>query len=193
VVPFPTPLEPVRRVRSTLLLASQQALRTCGYFDAYRERLDPELADGVLGVVAGTWVPTSTALAHYRACDNLGLTSPQQMELGRHTGHGLKQHLTRIVAALSRSVGISPWLVFEQYNRFWARAFEGGGVCVIQHGLKEAEVMYQRCVLFESRYFRSAARGVAAGLLASVTRRAFVSELALRPNPHEARFRFSWV
>jgi len=193
MVPFPVPLTALSEVRSTLLLASVHALRVAGYLDAYQARLDPQHRDAVLASVAGSWVPARVALAHYRACDALGLTSLEQMALGRQTGNGLRHHLTRAVGVLSRGVGVSPWLVFEQFDRFWARSFKGGGVSVVKHGPKEAEIVYAKCALLQSPYFRSALRGVALGLLEIVTRRSFMSEVSFTATRHEARYRLSWV
>jgi hypothetical protein len=193
VVPLPTPLAPVSAVRSTLLLASLGALRSAGYFDAYRDSLAPEHRAPVLDTVAGTWVPASAALAHYRACDALGLTSLGQMALGRQTGKALRNHLTRAVATLSRGIGFTPWVVFEQFSRFWARSFHGGGVSIVKLGPKDAEVVYARCGLLQSPYFRSALRGVALGLVESVAERVFMSEVAFHGARHEAHYRVSWV
>ena len=193
VVPFPAPLAALSAVRSTLLLASIGALRASGYIDPYRDRLEREHHPEVLDVVAGSWVPAPAALAHYRACDALGLTSLEQMAMGRRTGDGLRQHLTRAVATLSRDVGLTPWIVFEQFNRFWARSFHGGGVSVVKLGPKDAEITYGRCLLLQSPYFRSALRGVALGLLELVTRRVFMSEVSFNAPRLEARYRVSWV
>ena len=94
----------------------------------------------------------------------------------------------------SRLMSVTPWVVFEQFPRFWKRSFEGGGVAVYKHGPKEADIVYASCVLLESPYFRSALRGVAIGLLEAATRRCLMHETFGRTrNAHEARYRISWV
>jgi hypothetical protein len=193
IVPFPSPLSSLRCVKSTLLMASAAALRESGHFDDYHAHLEPEFDEALLGAIAATWVPERAARAHYRACDALGLSQAEQMLLGQRTGSGLKQHLTHIAGLVSRSAGVTPWWLFEQFNRFWARTFDGGGVSVIKLGPKEAEVIYARCSLLESPYFRSALRGVAVGLLGAVAQRSFMSELPAAANVDEVRYRFSWV
>ena len=193
VVPFPSPLTPLRSVKSTLLIASIGALREAGHYDAYVARLEPEFDEALLRSIAGTWVPAQAARAHYRACDALALSPSEQMAIGQRTGMGLSSHLTRVAGVVSRSAGVTPWWLFEQWNRFWARTFDGGGVSVIKLGPKEAEVVYARCSLLESPYFRSALRGVAVGLLGAVTQRSFMSEIPAAAHVDEVRYRFSWV
>ena len=193
VVPFPSPLAPLRSVKSTLLMASVAALRDTGHFDDYAAHLEPEFDEPLLRSIAGTWVPERAARAHYRACGALALSPQEQMAIGQRTGTGLTQHLTRVAGVVSRSAGVTPWWLFEQWNRFWARTFDGGGVSVIKLGPKEAEVVYARCSLLESPYFRSALRGVAVGLLGAVTQRSFMSEIPAAAQSDEVRYRFSWV
>jgi hypothetical protein len=190
---LPNPTEPVRRVKSTLLMASVEALKQTGHFDAYYEFFDPKFDEEVLQCVAGAWVSVAAARAHYSACDALRLTAAAQMAIGQRTGTGLKAHLTRLAGLVSRSAGVTPWWLFEQFNRFWARTFDGGGIGVIKVGPKEAVVTYAKCSLLESPYFRGALRGVAVGLLGSVTHRSFMSEMSAAPDFGEVRYRFSWV
>jgi hypothetical protein len=194
VVPLPQPLAPLSQVKSTLILSSVQAVSASGLYGAYLTHLDPQYRDVVLNSVVGLWIPVDAALAHYRACDGLSLSAEEQLALGRATGHGLKQHILRVAGLVSRGLGVTPWLVFEQFPRFWKRSFEGGGVSVQRFGPKEAEVTYSQVKLLESPYFRGALRGVAVGLLEAATRRCLMSEVSSpRRPPHEARYRISWV
>lgn len=194
VVEYPEPLVPVHNVKSTLILSSVESVRSYGVFDRYRKNLDPRFAEAVLESVVGAWISVDAALAHYRACDELMLTDEQQLALGKITGHGIRQHLTRVAGMLSRGLGVTPWLMFEQFPRLWKRSFDGGGIAIKKHGPKEAEITYTACKLLESPYFRGALRGVAVGLLESATRKCMMTELAARnPKPHEARYRISWV
>jgi hypothetical protein len=194
VVDFPDPLIAVTQVKSTLILSSVESVRSYGVFERYRKYLDNRYAQDVLESVVGAWLPVDAALAHYKACDELMLTAEQQLQLGRITGHGIRQHLTRVAGMLSRGLGVTPWLMFEQFPRLWKRSFDGGGIAVRRHGPKEAEITYTHCKLLESPYFRGALRGVAVGLLESATRRCLMNELPARNGKmQEARYRISWV
>jgi hypothetical protein len=193
VVPFPSNMTPVRAVKSTLLMASVAALRESGYYDAYVRNLELEFDGAVLGSVAGTWVDLEAARAHYRACDRLSLTAAEQVTVGQRTGKGLDQHITRLVGVVTRTAEVTPWRLLDQFNRFWARSFDGGGISVVKLGPKEAEIVYARCSLLASTYFRSALRGVVSSRLSIVTQRSFMNELPARLGADEAHYRLSWV
>jgi hypothetical protein len=191
VLPYPRPLVDVTRVKSTLLLASLAAVREHGLLSRYESQLAQGARDALFGAIAGVWMPVELAVSHYHACDGLGLSPEQQLALGRQTNAGSRQHLT-YVASTVRSVGLTPWTVFGQMNRFWARTFMGGGVSVRRVGPKDAEISFARCVLFDSPYFRGAVRGVITGLLEVATRTCFVKGLATA-NTHSARYHICWV
>ena len=74
--PLPAPLAElslVKEVRGTTLVSSLRGVRDGGHFGAYLANLLPEYREVIPLVVAGEWVPIDVALAHYRACDALGL------------------------------------------------------------------------------------------------------------------------
>ena len=60
-------------MRGTVIVSSLLGLRDGGHFDAYLPKLTPLHRDAIPQVVAGEWVPIELAMAHYRACDALGL------------------------------------------------------------------------------------------------------------------------
>ena len=85
-VPFPRPREQIadaKHFRSTWLTASQATLRERGLGDRYEAALDPRHRAAVLAAVAGVWLPMDVAAAHYNACDQLGLTDSELVEIGR--------------------------------------------------------------------------------------------------------------
>jgi hypothetical protein len=193
LVPLPEPLAPLTAVRSTLLLSSVATIQKAGHFERYRQALAPHAQAEVLSAIAGVWLPVRIAVAHYEACDALALSSEQRMSMGRDTGCGLTHHLTRAAALLSRGAGLSPIDVLALFPRFWARTFRGGGLEVVRLGPKDVELTYASCSLLSSMYFRTALRGVALGLLETVSRRCLMRE---NPGPRisdRARYRLSWV
>src|SRR5690349_14303859 len=113
VVGYPEPLVQVTQVKSTLILQSAQSVRSYGIYERYLAKFDAKYRDLVLESVVGAWIPVDAALAHYRACDALELDDEQQLVLGKLTGHGIRQHLTRVAGMLSRGLGVTPWLMFE--------------------------------------------------------------------------------
>src|SRR5690349_21822232 len=79
IVPFPPTIEAVRHVRSTLILSSLAVLRERGLQGAYLAELPLAYHGAILEAVAGAWMPIDVGLAHYVACDALGLPTEVQV------------------------------------------------------------------------------------------------------------------
>ncbi len=82
ILALPARPVPARHMRSTILLGSMSSLRQAGYFERYAASLDPRHRDTLLQAVAGVWIPVDAALAHYRACESLGLAPDAVVDLG---------------------------------------------------------------------------------------------------------------
>src|SRR6478609_3254903 len=86
VCPFPAlpgAIGELTHVRGTLLASSIQSLRSRGLFERYSAMLSHNYRDRVLNSVAGEWLDTEIALAHYSACDALGLSVEEQIAMRR--------------------------------------------------------------------------------------------------------------
>jgi hypothetical protein len=176
VLAFPALIRPMRHLRSTLVMASVQSLRTSGRYEEYERALAPEHRDAVLGAIAATWLPMEVALAHYGACDALGLSAEQQVQAGRGTFLGARPTLLGTAVALARTAGFTPWQAFPLYQRFWDRGCDGGGVSVVRVGPKDAHITIVQVPLMASPYFRNGLRGVCAGVTELFCARAYVTE-----------------
>src|SRR6476620_4352960 len=85
IVPFRAPrdrIEPVGRVRSTLVGSSLQALRRRGLEAQYEAYLPAHCREPIFGCIAGTWLPIGLAVAHYESCEKLDLTLNERLEIG---------------------------------------------------------------------------------------------------------------
>jgi len=176
ILALPTPVRPMRHVRSTLILASIASVRASGRYEEYERHLPLQHKDTILGAVAATWLPVEVALAHYGACDALGLTAEQQAQAGRSTFKASRATLLGTAVALARSAGFSPWQAFPLYQRFWDRGCDGGGVNVVRMGPKDAHLTVVQCPLVASSYFRNGLRGLTASLTELFCTRAYVTE-----------------
>src|SRR6187200_1557807 len=76
-------LKPATKVKSTLIMSSLKTLRDDGLFDDYLQHLLPEAKDTILELAAPSWLPIDIALAHYGACDQLGLTPAQVTDMAQ--------------------------------------------------------------------------------------------------------------
>lgn len=181
ILALPARVTPARHMRSTILLGSMSSLRRAGHFERYAGALDPRHRDTLLQAVAGIWIPADAALAHYRACESLGLAPDAVVELGRSTFRTTEGTLFGTVVRLAKGAGVSPWTVLPQLQRFWDRGYDGGGIRVLRLGPKDARLDLVQCGIAESPYFRYALRGVVAAVLQMFCGRVYVQDLA-----HEA-------
>jgi hypothetical protein len=178
VLAFPSPTLPVTRVRSTVLLASVASLRDRGHFAAYAARLPHGLHETIVDNIAGVWVPVEDALAHYTACDDLALYAEAQRKLGEATWERTKGTLLGTVVRLARTAGATPWTFFPKFQRFWSRAYDGGGVRVLRVWPKDAQIDCVENVLFTSGYYRNAVRGLVSEVIRLFAATAVVRERA---------------
>jgi hypothetical protein len=196
VVSLPRPRwEVASHVRSTLLLSSVQSLRKQGFFDRYAAASDPSLRETLVTTAAGVWVPMELALAHYRACEAMGLSQTEQVQLGREVGEHVQGSFIGVVARAARTVGATPWVALEPVARLWDRVFQGGaGPSVLQLGPKEGRVELVGLPLLDVPYFRHAYRGTFIVALELFCTKVYVSEhRGSLPRRGEVTFRVSWV
>jgi hypothetical protein len=178
VLAFPEPIKPLRHVRSTLLLGGMASLTAAGLLEAYTSVAPAEVRAAIQSSVAGMWIPVQTAVAHYLACDRLGLSSDSVAKIGRGTFERTKGLLLGTAIGLARGVGVTPWTLIPHLQRFWLRGNDGGGVRAVKLGPKEVRVDVVACPLFKSRYYRAAYRGLTASLIELVSRKAYAHEHA---------------
>jgi hypothetical protein len=150
---------PATAVRSTLIVVSVAALRNEGLFDAYVERLAPDARASVLEAIAGTWMPMEIAMAHYAACDALGLSPRQEHDIGMKVGERLHSTLLSTVVRLASSSGVTPWMLIRNGQRIYDRIFTGGGVRILKLGPKDVRIELHGAQVMRSHYFRNAFRG----------------------------------
>jgi hypothetical protein len=165
VLPFPDRIVPVRHARSTVLLGSIASIRESGRFERYAASIVPEHRDALLQAVAGTWIRVEVARSHYSACDSLGLSPEQEVDLGRGIFRRTGDTMFGTVIRLAKGAGATPWTLLPQLQRFWERGYDGGGLCVQKLGPKEARIELVQCSIVESRYFRNAVRGLVGCIL----------------------------
>lgn len=193
IVPFPASYEPVRHVRSTLLLSSLAVLRERGHERAYFGELPLAFHSAILEAVAGSWMPIEVGLAHYMACDALGMSTEAQVELGRAVCDRVKGTLLGTVMRMSKAAGVTPLTVLPQLQRFWYRAFDGGGLGAFSTGPKEVRFEMVKVPLADVRYFRNGMRGISMGLLDLFCTRSYVHEVPGMRASGVAVYRMQWA
>jgi hypothetical protein len=193
ILALPESFEPVRHVRSTLLISSVASICAAGYENAYFGVLPTHLHPVVRNAVAGAWLPIDVAMAHYEACGNLGLSRDAIVRIGRSIGERVQGTLLGTAVRMAKEVGVSPWTVMPQFQRFWSRAYDGGALAVYKIGPKEARIEAQKVAPLDTPYFRTAICGLAAGVLELFCTRAYMHERPGPRAPGTGAFRIQWV
>jgi len=152
---------PVTQIRSTLLAGSVQTLRAKGYFERYRAALPTDVHPQILDAVAGSWMPIEIGMAHYAACDAIGLTPNEQFNNGREVSARVQNTMLGLLARTAKTIGgVTPWAGLEQFQRMWDRVMSGGSGAVYRTGPKEARVESHGNPLVKWAYFRNSWRGM---------------------------------
>jgi len=193
VLAFPEPIRPMRKIRSTLIKGGLVSLQEAGLGEAYAAVSPPEVQAAIGAAVAGMWLPIELAVAHYLACDELGLSNDSAAQLGRATFERTKGLLLGSAIGLARGVGVTPWTLMPHLQRFWLQGYDGGGVRATKKGPKEVDVDLVGCPVMRSRYYRAAQRGLFTVLLELVCEKAYVHERPFGDAPSSGGLRAQWV
>ncbi|HEY6460372.1 MAG TPA: hypothetical protein VIY73_09480, partial [Polyangiaceae bacterium] len=110
-LPFPVPRAEIplaSEYRSTMLRSTLAILAQRGLYERYVAALAVEHRDAILGSVPAVWLPLAVGMAHYEACDRLGLAPLEQASIGWETAR--RFHGPVIMTALRLAGAItSPW------------------------------------------------------------------------------------
>ncbi|WP_394825260.1 hypothetical protein [Pendulispora albinea] len=185
-------LPPTTKFRSTWIVASQNALRNCGYFDRYLSLLPEAHRQALTTTVVGGWLPIEVALAHYLACDRMGLDTDAIAQIGEILTRHLNNTFLSIAGRFAKQVGATPWVPLSYSRRIWDRMCIGGAIVVYKEGPKEARVEVLECALAAIPYFRAGLRDIGMGVGKLFCDVLYVKELPRR-SPTTIVYRASWV
>ncbi len=194
LVPFgPSRDQLATELRSTLLSTSLQTLKARALLDAYFEELPPEHHAAIKDLVAGVWMPIEVGMAHYRACDALGLTWEQIVAVGGEVGERVQGTVLGLMVRTAKTSGMSPWAGLRNCTLFYDRVFRGGGVSLVKIGPKEARVEVAGNPLCAIPYFRQGLRAVTVTGAQLFCAKAYSQELPRYTNSTSLGFRLSWA
>ena len=193
VLAFPPQVAPIRHVRSTLLIGSLGAIKQAGYLDAWAANIDPTPREELLQAVAGVWIPVDRAIAHYRACDSLGLSPDAEAQLGGATFDRVRGTLLGTMLRMANGAGVTPWTLLPRLQRFWDRAYDGAGIQIVRLGPKDAQLDLMHCAFADTRYYRNALRGLVVSVLQLFCQKAYVQERKARREAGTVSFRAQWA
>jgi hypothetical protein len=196
VVPFRVPRDRVRptsEFKSTWLSASLDTLRARGHFERYLAHLPLEHHAPILESIAGVWLPTEICYAHYRACDSLGLSVPEQIMMGRGVLDRMQKTIFSLAFRVAREAGVTPWTMLRTLPSEFERQWRGGACGIFKLGPKDARIEMIGFPCAAIPYSRIALRGVAIGLAELVCAKCYVSDVKELCNDTTIAYRVAWA
>ena len=180
ILDYPKPLEPVTALRSTLISSSLSSLRERGLFERYDALQTSPHRHKILNLVAGEWLPLEVGLAHYQACDGLGLSESEQFAIGKDVSRRIHETFLNLVVKAARGVGMTPWILLPRGNSVNGRLCIGGGLRIWKVGEKSVRIELARMPQLAIPYVRNGLVGLYAAaielLAENVTARIVKSE-----------------
>jgi hypothetical protein len=189
--------EPVARVssvRSTLLQGSLQAIREFGLYERWSAQLGEAERALIVDSIAPTWLPIEVALAHYEACDRMGVDEAQQAQIGAAVGARVQGTLLGTAGKLARNVGVTPDVAARCFSPLWARLFQGGSLQIEQAGPKDLMLEFRQSVLPRCPYYRGTLCGnVRSSAQLLGVKVAYSKQLAYDAGKDRLQIKLSWV
>ncbi len=184
---------PTTQIRSTLIMSSQKTLRDAGVFAEYEALLEPAHREALLETSTPRWMDIELGLAHYRACDGLGLGANRVVEMGQQVASQRRGTFLGVAVNLAAGIGVTPWTIVAQADRIWRRGFIGGAMGSVKTGEKEARIEIAGWPCASYGYCRNAVRGIVLGVVGLLSPQASVHELTGLPNRDTAiAYRLIW-
>jgi hypothetical protein len=187
LVPMPEPVPRARAVRGTVIVASLRALNDAGLHGAYRSALDAQHREGLQAPLANSWLPIDLAMAHYDACDALGLSLATIDELGRTAGTSVNAVFLQSMLKLAAD----PLFAWTHAQRIWARGWDGSAVGVTRAGPKDVLVTVAGFPCARFGYVQRALLGFFVRNTELFCRKAHAQ--LLQTGPELLRYGVSWV
>jgi len=185
-------VEPATEIRSTLIMSSQQTLRDAGVFEEYEAHLDPAHRHAILETSAPKWLEIEVGLAHYRACDALGLGANRVAEMAQGMSMRRRGTFLGVAVGLASGIGVTPWTVLGQADRVWRRAWVGGGIAGHKIADKEARIEVAGWPCAKIPYCRHALRGLLLGVATLLAPQSSMHEIQALQRDNALAFRLSW-
>ncbi len=173
--------------------SSLQAVRDRKLFDRYRELLPREYHAAILDSVAGVWLPMEVGVAHYRACDQLGLSKRETWDIGVQVTRRVHGTTLGLAVRLAKQTGVTPWTILAQLGRLWERIYMGGGVAVYKRGPKEAVIDIVGWPLAPIGYVHQTMPAVVLGIVEMFCQKAYISDVPSLYSKTTVGLKAQWV
>lgn len=122
--------------------------------------------------MAGEWLPIEIGMAHYRACDALGLSRAEQLDLGRGVGRKQDKIIFNSMLGLAKRAGVTPWVPLSLLHKIQDRVITGGDIAVFRLSAKDARIDIYHVPFLQLQYVQNAYCGMFANTAEYFCRRA---------------------
>lgn len=184
----------VTAVRGTMLVSSVSTIRELGLYERYLPCLPESMRERVLFTLAMSWSPIEVALAHYEACDRMGLSDAEITEIGARVSARFANTFLGTLLGAARSAGVdAPLIGLRSQPRSWDRMFVGGGARIERVGPKDVIGTFTGLPLARVRYYRQSFCGYYRGLAKLFGHQAHVKVIGERGHGDTLTVSGSWV
>jgi hypothetical protein len=173
-------------------MSSQKHLRDEGLFGEYEKHLDPAHQRTLMETSIARWLDIELGLAHYAACDALGLGPNRVAEIGQGVGMQRRGTFLGVAVGLAAGIGVTPWTVLAQADRLWKRAFQGGAMGTLKIAEKEARIEVVGWPCARIVYCRHALRGLVLGVMGLLSPQVSLHEIMPLHKDSAAAYRLAW-
>jgi hypothetical protein len=183
---------PVDAVRGFVFLSGLRWMEKHGVVDRFRDLLPEDMRPRMQNLTASEWVPLDESLRVYFACDALGLSQEDQIDLGRAVSHANNNVVVTTLSRLVGKLGATPWLALSHADRVWQRSNRGGAIAVYRVAERIARLEFWQVPLAQSPFFVTSMRGAIAVGLEHFCERVVVTELADQTTKNGFALRAMW-
>ena len=138
------------------------------------------------------WVPLEQAFEAYAACDALGLSMDDQIDLGRFVSQANNGLVVQTISRLIGKLGATPWTALAHADKVWQRSNRGGAIAVYKVGEKLARLEFWQCPLARSPFFVTSMRGAIAIGAEPFAERVVISEIPEMTTTEGFALRVKW-
>jgi hypothetical protein len=160
VIPHDPKRGPLIAVRRMLIHSSIAELIRLGLYTSYCDQISSDSLERINELLGPGWMPLELALAHYGACDKLGLEAKEIELLGSRAGAKIGDLLLpKTPQGGSQVEQQDLWKITGAFSRMQHRIYDGGSSQYSKLGPKKLLIEYKNNPLFAIDYYRSAYTG----------------------------------
>lgn len=159
LVPHDPARGPLSAVRRMLVHSSIAGLQADGLYELYSSLVPASSLAEIHALIGPGWMPVDLALAHYTACDRLGLSEKQILSYGMRAGDEMGNALLLANNQPSVPGAESVWAKILAFSRMGRRIHEGSSAQYVKLGENALLIEHRGNPMFSISYYRTAHLG----------------------------------